>query len=445
MSQITFKIPESYFSNKEIKDMFPITSAVFRLEDIFDMLDLDYSCLVNVFIDSYKIDKTFNPTCHICGMSRDIMETYTYLTVEFVHGGLPSNRTFNIDVKEYILSQARVKGIRGGDKMSRVIINIPTSMMTKSEISRKLFMNATKPDLLSDVFCRLNLNYARFYAFLTNKGIIEGRFDPFILDPEIKTDYSTNSNNVVVMFPGTHLGDDRVIVVNAEQYINGKKPGFYPIMKENENMHVIPKIADIELFNEDGGLPTVKVIFTDGSHTTATCSEADISHFSFEQGIGICLGKKMLGPAYNRLIEKGCKMYFKKVEAQQKAVDDRRKQADILARKKAKRDARIARRKEKQRQEKVDILVEAIRKAKPGMYTVEDVEKSTEIINDAFKNWVDMAKKEGNVAEEKKCGPSRKEKVLYLRELGHTYKEIAEELGISKTTIGRIIRESNND
>lgn len=339
--------------------------------------------------------------------------------------------------------------------MSQVTINVPMMKFPRNVIELKLFRNDTTPARLSDVFNRLDLNYARFRATLTNKGIVRKNFDPFINVPKIESDYSTNSNNIVVKFFGTELGDDREILVNGELYmadydyvfedIYGKRPGFYPIMKENGNMHVIPKIADIDFFNEKNGLPTIKLTFTDGTHTTATCSEADISHFSFEQGIGICLGKKMLGPAYNRLIEKGCKMYFKKVEAQQKAVNDRRKQADILARKKAKRDARIARRKEKQRQEKVDILVEAINRAKPGMYTVEDVEKSTEIINDAFKNWVDMAKKEGNVAEEKKCGPSREEKVLYLRQLGHTYKEIAEELGISKTTVGRIIRESNKE
>ena len=66
---------------------------------------------------------------------------------------------------------------------------------------------------------------------------------------------------------------------------------------------------------------TVKVTFSDGTSTTAVCSENDA--FSLETGIGICIGKKVMGNDFLGSIRRGVKFYERIQKRDAKEKKDR--------------------------------------------------------------------------------------------------------------------------
>lgn len=124
---------------------------------------------------------------------------------------------------------------------------------------------------------------------------------------------------------------------------------------------IIPLIKDVRVKNERA----IIVYFIDGDYTKAILSKNDT--FNLEQGISICLMKKILGDAtgcdgnniYNKVVNYGLKMYKRKWKEAAKAKKD----AD---RTKAEADAKIARQKAKKaakREEQINIQAEAFHRA----------------------------------------------------------------------------------
>lgn len=124
---------------------------------------------------------------------------------------------------------------------------------------------------------------------------------------------------------------------------------------------VMPLITDIQVKNKRA----IIVYFADGDHTKAVLSKNDT--FNLEQGISICLMKKILADAtecdgnniYNKVVNYGLKMYSRKQKEAAKAKEDAEKakaEANAkIARQKAKKDAK--------REEQINTQAEAFRRA----------------------------------------------------------------------------------
>jgi hypothetical protein len=103
----------------------------------------------------------------------------------------------------------------------------------------------------------------------------------------------------------------------------------------------------------------VIVTFTDGTTEKAVCSPED--KFDLERAIEICVCKKIFGgtKAYNNAIKDALKQIVA-IDKKKKADAD---EAERIAKKKAKEIDRKNRRKERNRQAKIDIQAEAFLKA----------------------------------------------------------------------------------
>lgn len=128
---------------------------------------------------------------------------------------------------------------------------------------------------------------------------------------------------------------------------------------------IIPHIKDIQIIQNR----VVIVIFADGSKEKAVLDSADT--FSLEQGISICITKKMLSmetngngsSAYNKLINHCLKLYENNRKAEEKAKAD--EQAAKEKKKKAADKARAKRIKKanKNREREIEIQKEAYLRA----------------------------------------------------------------------------------
>ena len=119
---------------------------------------------------------------------------------------------------------------------------------------------------------------------------------------------------------------------------------------------LMPDIADVEVVQR-----TVIVRFMDGTRTKATLDTEDA--FSLEQGISICLTKKLLGKdgssIYNKLIERALKIKKKNEDARFKA----KLEEEEVKRRKAKYQAQREKRKQRRREEAIAIQAEAYARA----------------------------------------------------------------------------------
>ena len=123
-------------------------------------------------------------------------------------------------------------------------------------------------------------------------------------------------------------------------YVKHYKDGFF-----QHDRYIMPDIADVRVYDN-----TVVVIFADKTKTSAVLDSVDT--FTVEQGISVCVTKKLLGEEgssiYNKLINRGLKV----IKKNKKAADDaeKKKEADKKARELKK--ARAERRKAKKRRKK---------------------------------------------------------------------------------------------
>lgn len=117
------------------------------------------------------------------------------------------------------------------------------------------------------------------------------------------------------------------------------------------------------LKNKNGEDNGIKLWFRDGSTTQAVCQQGD--SFDFDTGVSICILKKLLGEtknggcAYHSLLRKVRKRHQADLEAERKQAQT----DELIRRKRAKRAEKKARKQERARQEKIDILAEAIKSA----------------------------------------------------------------------------------
>ena len=147
------------------------------------------------------------------------------------------------------------------------------------------------------------------------------------VDPEVKSTLTKNERN-------------------GKLVANFYKDGFKTSTKE-----LIPDIKDVTIHNNC----VVIVEFTDGTSEKAVLHPED--HFSVEQGISICIAKKLVGGSsiYNKLIDRAVKVMINN------DVERTKKQIEEEARKerKKKNDEKKARRKAAKREEYIETQKEA--------------------------------------------------------------------------------------
>lgn len=129
---------------------------------------------------------------------------------------------------------------------------------------------------------------------------------------------------------------------------------------------VIPEIEDVQSINDK----VVIVKFADGTSEKAVLSENDT--FSLEQGVSICITKKILNKvlkgasgtsAYNKLVDYGIKVYDKKQKEIKEAIAAKKAEKDAEQRKIDRIRKKRAKHKAKLREEQIEIQAEAYRRA----------------------------------------------------------------------------------
>lgn len=167
------------------------------------------------------------------------------------------------------------------------------------------------------------------------EGIIMDNLDDILIkankkpdvNPEIKTILTRNDHNGKLV---------------AKFY----EDGFYQSSKE-----LIPDIEDVKIYNNCA----IVVKFMDGTTEKAVVHQCD--EFSIEQGISICITKKLVGGSsiYNKLIDRAIKVVLKNdVKRTERAkVEEERKE------RKKKNEEKKARREAAKREKSIEIQKEA--------------------------------------------------------------------------------------
>ena len=131
-------------------------------------------------------------------------------------------------------------------------------------------------------------------------------------------------------------------------------------------MKLSPRITDVKTYDDK----VVKVLFADGTYEKAVLSENDT--FSLEQGVSICLTKKLLskivgrdfsGSVYNKIVDYALGVYDDKVKAAKEAKEKAEKEKAAAKEKAEKIKAIRAKRKAQLREEQIEIQAEAYRRA----------------------------------------------------------------------------------
>ncbi len=135
---------------------------------------------------------------------------------------------------------------------------------------------------------------------------------------------------------------------------------------------IIPEVTDVEVINDCVTILT----FADGTKEKAVLDKQDT--FNLEQGISICLTKKLMSQltfgngnkTYNKLIKSTIKKYFAKLDT----IEEQKKTEEQKKKKYAKIAAKKAKRKEKQKEARINEQAEAYRRALQSISTSNSVE-----------------------------------------------------------------------
>lgn len=91
----------------------------------------------------------------------------------------------------------------------------------------------------------------------------------------------------------------------------------------NINFDVMPDIVDVQTIEKDGEVKVVTVYFADGTNEKAVLSDEDT--YSLEQGISICITKKLLS---DKTAGYGSAVYNKIIKRAMKVMDENKKRAE---------------------------------------------------------------------------------------------------------------------
>jgi hypothetical protein len=123
---------------------------------------------------------------------------------------------------------------------------------------------------------------------------------------------------------------------------------------------IMSDITDVRVYDN-----TVVVMFADRTRTSAVLDSEDT--FSLEQGISICITKKLLGEDGNSIYNKLITRALKVIKNNNKAAEDAKKKKEDEKKARELKKARAERRKAKKREESISVQAEAIKRAFAGI------------------------------------------------------------------------------
>ena len=211
-----------------------------------------------------------------------------------------------------------------------------------------------------------------FYDRERGKGMTNSKLRGLDLDfpPYYNTkenvEASECANNVIIV---EKPKKPTIIFVGEDKKINdnivARGTGFF----DCEN--IMPNILNVRVEestsnkNKESKTQIVFVDFTDGTSEKAVLHPDDI--FSLEQGISICITKKLLSmktngyghSAYNKIINRGVAVYKRSVEVAKKAAEDKEAEEKRLTNAKAKLARKRAKKAAKKREYEIELRKEA--------------------------------------------------------------------------------------
>lgn len=165
------------------------------------------------------------------------------------------------------------------------------------------------------------------------------------------------------------------MIYNANTYGKGFRTIRYGINMES-SVYIMPEISDVRHIINKDNIIGVEIKFADNTKQKAICSPNDT--FNLEQGISICLFKKILEDGlvavnsvnkgrgtsiYNKLVNHALKVMERRIKAEEKAKKEEAKKKEKEQRfieKKRRADERRAKRESEQR---INEMAEAIRRS----------------------------------------------------------------------------------
>lgn len=191
--------------------------------------------------------------------------------------------------------------------------------------------------------CRIGMPDA--YKFLLKASIVRPDIKDFVCKPEFPADTKT-----------------LIDIENGEIIAKICHNGFV-----TDKVGIIPDIINVHI----GGNGVNKVVFVDfADNTTEKAILNEDDTFSLEQGISICITKKLLddkcgagGSMYNKIIRKALKVFNTKET--EKAIDAAKKENEEkkFAKTKARKEARRIKRENAERERQIEIQKEAYLRA----------------------------------------------------------------------------------
>lgn len=176
---------------------------------------------------------------------------------------------------------------------------------------------------------RLTVGYGNDSVSIKMDELIEA-VDKLTKKPEVRPDTTTKFD-----------------IKNGKISVKHYKDGFF-----KSERTIMPDIKDVKVYNN-----TVMMIFVDDTKTVAVLDNED--KFNLEQGISICITKKLLGQdgssIYNKLIKRALKLKKQKEKEATKAENDKKE----AKRRKEKALARHMKKKAKRREEEIEMHKEA--------------------------------------------------------------------------------------
>lgn len=142
------------------------------------------------------------------------------------------------------------------------------------------------------------------------------------------------------------------------------------VAKLNNNIvfrRIMPDIKDV-VINDEDDTSVVIVEFCDGTSERAVLSKEDT--FNFEQGISVCITKKLLSMVcpngsglYNKIIKRAMNVHKNRLYNEAKALKKEKEEAERRERKHKKNEKRRAKREMNEREKQIEIHKEAYLRA----------------------------------------------------------------------------------
>lgn len=131
--------------------------------------------------------------------------------------------------------------------------------------------------------------------------------------------------------------------------------------------YIMPGIKSVSVVNGEASAVVI-IRFCDGTSEKAVVSEGD--SFDLEQGISICITKKLLSMRcpngsnlYNKIVKKALNTYKKQLRDKEKADQEQKEEIDKRKRKREKREQKRINREAKEREKQIEIQKEAYLRA----------------------------------------------------------------------------------